>query len=365
MRSHKEKLTALALAMVNQEAARIIIEPQSPTSGFWFGGGNLVENHDGSLYLVGRYRNYGDSRTGLDAGERGLELAIFCSQDRGQSFKKILTLSKQDLCSDDRQVLSIEGSALHWHHHGIELFISSEKIGIEYPLGLEQFLKPGAGVWTIERLQATSISRLQSAAIEPLIESDQPGFLHVKDPVVYPRPDGDLVLLFCTHPYCWSSSNTAYAIRRKGSHSFDDPQFDFFPRGVTWDVAITRATAIVDVPQIGSFESIRESLVFYDGGESLHNLDKHTTSVKRSRGYSCEEIGGVGYFLDDNLNQIYRLSRNHPLLISPHGTGCSRYVDVHRSSDGYFVTWQQSQPDQSQPLVLNFVSHDEVANILA
>ena len=131
-------------------------------------------------------------------------------------------------------MLSIEGSALRWHNHGVKLFVSSEKTGIGYPEGLEQFLKPGAGVWTIERLHATSMPELQNSAIEPLIDSARPGFLHVKDPVVYPRADGDLVLLLCTHPYCWSSSNTAYAIRHKGSHSLDDPHFVFFPRGGTW-----------------------------------------------------------------------------------------------------------------------------------
>ena len=81
MTPQEEKLKALAVALVNQESARIIVEPQSPSPGFWFGGGNLIEDQDGRLYLVGRYRNYGDSRTGLSAGERGLELAIFCSQN--------------------------------------------------------------------------------------------------------------------------------------------------------------------------------------------------------------------------------------------------------------------------------------------
>ena len=128
---------------------------------------------------------------------------------------------------------------------------------------------------------------------------------------------------------------------------------------------MTRVTSVVDVPPVGSFESVRESLVFYDGGESLRNLDEHAAAVPRPRGYSCEEIGGVGYFLDGDLDRTQRLSRDRPLLTSPHGTGCSRYVDIHHSSDGFFATWQQSQPDGSQPLVIHFVSHAEVECILA
>ena len=105
--------------------------------------------------------------------------------------------------------------------------------------------------------------------------------------------------------------------------------------------------------------------MFYDGGESLRNLDEHATAVKRPRGYSCEEIGGVAYVVDGAWREIARLSKHEPWFLSPQGTGCSRYVDVHVSHDGYYATWQQSQADLSQPLVLNFVPHEEVRQIFA
>ncbi len=149
------------------------------------------------------------------------------------------------------------------------------------------------------------------------------------------------------------------------SPEFGDVDFDFFPRGFTWDVAITRGTSIVDVPRMGAFADRDVSLMFYYGGESLRNLEQHAATVARPRGYSREEIGGVAYVVDGQWRRINRLSRTLPWFISPHGTGCSRYVDVHRSHDGYFVTWQQSQANLSQPLVVNFVPHDRVRNILA
>ncbi|MDP6719481.1 MAG: hypothetical protein QGF59_12560, partial [Pirellulaceae bacterium] len=74
-------LLKLAETLVDQRRARVIIPPKQAASGFWFGGGNMVEAPDGSLLLVGRYRNHGDSRTGLGLGERGLELAVFRSTD--------------------------------------------------------------------------------------------------------------------------------------------------------------------------------------------------------------------------------------------------------------------------------------------
>lgn len=360
------RLETLARTLVDQEKARIIVPPKQAAPGFWFGGGNMIEATDGTLFVVGRFRNHGDSRTGVAAGERGLELAVFQSQDRGASFEKVLSFSKSDLDLSDRKVLSIEGSAIRWTEDGVELVVSTEKDGIGYPEGFEEHLKPGTGVWTIERMAASDFPKLKQAALETIVEADLPEYLHVKDPFLYER-DGQTILLFCTHPFSWSSSTTAF-VEVPNSDEEDDGEslamLDFFPRGTTWDVAITRGTCVLDVPKIGVFSNVDASLVFYDGGESLRNLDEHASAVKRPRGYSCEELGGAAYIIEGDLTTIDRLSRNFPFFISPHGTGCSRYVDVLETKDGMFATWQQSQPDGSQPLVMNVVSHSEIESIL-
>jgi len=361
------RLERLARALINQEQARIIVPPAKAASGYWFGGGNLIQSPDGRLYLTGRYRNHGDSRTGLAAGARGLELAIFESADGGGSFEKILSFSKSDLDMPDRSVLSIEGAALRWIHNGVELVVSTEKDGIDYPDGLREYLKPGAGVWTIERLAAKTIPDLADAERNTILESHLPEYLHLKDPFFYERSDAS-TLLFCSHPFSWSSSNTGFVNLSAFEEESDGEAgvvLDFFPRGTTWDVAMTRATSIVDVPQAGLFSDVDASLVFYDGGESLRDLDEHTSAISRPRGYSCEELGGAAYILAGDLLSIERLSRNLPFFISPHGTGCSRYVDVLSTESGLFATWQQAQPDGSQPLVMNFVGHAEVEDILS
>ncbi|MEZ4672804.1 MAG: hypothetical protein R2932_00995 [Caldilineaceae bacterium] len=248
-----ERLVRFGQALVNQEAARLIIPPQANAEGYWFGGGNLVEAPNGDLYLVGRYRNAGDSRLGLAAGARGLELAIWRSTDRGATFRKALAFAKSDLDVGDRTVLSIEGAALHFTENGVELFVSTEKDNIGYPPGLEAYLKPNTGVWTIELLQASSIEALARAEIQTVLACNDPRWLHVKDPFLYERPDGDLLVGFCTHPFCWTSSNSAYSVRRRGEQRFSSPVFDFFRRGFTWDVAMTRATSWLPVPQVGRF----------------------------------------------------------------------------------------------------------------
>jgi len=360
-----EKLILFGEALINQEKAQVIIEPLQGKSGFWFGGGNLVADPDGNLFLVGRYRNYGDSRTGLGVGERGLELAIFQSSDQGQSFQKVLSFQKSDLNVGEQEVLSIEGAALHFSSDGVELFVSTEKNKL-YPTGLETFQKTGTGVWTIERIQSTTIAGLVEAPIVTILESHDPRWLHVKDPFTCQRGNGDLLLGFTTHPFNWSSSNSAYVLRPQGQETFLEPVYDYFPRGYTWDVAISRVTAWLHVPRFGLVENLPPlTLLFYDGGESMRDLDEHKQAISRPRGYSCEELGGLAVASGAETKDIQRLSVHLPLFISPMGKGTSRYVDVLETKNGYFATWEQSQENFSQPLVINYLSKVKAAEILS
>lgn len=359
--SLKKKLTQFGQALVNQEQAKVIVPPQQNSTGFWFGGGNMIESIDGDLYVVGRYRNFGDSRTGVGAGERGLELAIFKSEDRGDSFEKVVSWNKSDLNVGATTVLSIEGSALRWTENGVELYVSTEKDGIGYPAGFESYLKPGTGVWTIDRISAKNIEDLKNQQPESFWACDDPNYLHVKDPFLYEASPEDVTVFFCTHPFGWSSSNTGLIDRDRQ----DSPIYNFFQRGTSWDVAMTRGTCLIDVPLVGAFEEIDATLFFYDGGECVRDLQQHQQAVQRPRGYSCEELGGLAYVVDGDLGEIERISRYEPLFLSPYGTGCSRYVDILRTGDGMFATWQQGQADGSQPLVMNYLSNREIENILS
>jgi hypothetical protein len=309
------RLIELARTMVDQEKARIVVRPYEGREGFWFGAGNLSCDRAGALTLVGRYRNAGDSRTGLAAGVRGLELAVFRSTDGAKTWDKILSLSKRDLTFDDREVVSIEG-----------------------------------------------------AKLETVAACTDPRWLHVKDPVLFPADrtrGGDTALFFCTHPFNWTSSNTGMAVRRRGAPRFGRPDFERFPRGFTWDVAMSRITGFCPVPRVGVLAREPEiTLAFYDGGESMRRYEEHAAAVRRPRGYSCEEIGGLAFVSGGAEGPIERLSVELPLFVSPRGTGSSRYVDVLAAEQGYYVTWQQSQADGSQPLVMNFVSRAEAERIL-
>jgi hypothetical protein len=373
-------LLSLGHALIDQERARIVVAPKQDSAGFWFGSGNLIEDTDGTLYMSGRFRNYGDSRTGLEAGQRGMELAIFRSTDPTSGFEKIRSFSKQDLSHHGHEVISIEGSALRYTNDGVELYVSTEKTGYGYPQGLESFQKSGTGKWSIDVMRGASVEELSANSIETVLESEDPRFFHVKDPVIArfssasaatadrDTSDADR-LVFCTHPFNWSSSNSALAALTPDGPA--EPDFTVFRRGFTWDVAISRITGITPVPPLGAFEtggsgthSAHPYLVFYDGGECMRNLDAHKEAVPRPRGYSCEEIGGLAVTSSPDLADIGRLSINLPEFVSPTGSGSSRYAQAFATSHGMIALWQQSQENYSQPLVMNVLSDEELREIL-
>lgn len=363
--SLKQKLTDLAKALINQEEARVLVPPLANASGYWFGGGNLVQLPSGDFLLAGRYRNHGDSRTGLAAGERGLELALFRSTSFSGAFEKILSFPKPALNVGSKEVLSIEGSSLYLTNNGVELYVSSEK-KVAYPEGYESFQKPGTGVWSIDRLTGDSVDTLSADSIQEILACDHLPTLHIKDPVVFDHPASGTAMVCCTHPFSWSSTNTSLALRGSEADEFTVVTDNVLPRGLVWDVAVTRITDRMPVPQVGAFQELPPiSLYFYDGAECIRSHEQSDKGVERPRGYSCEEISGVAWGSDEDFPNMDRLSVNQPFFVSPHGTGCSRYASTLVTSDAIYATWEQSQPDLSQPLVGHALPMDEVERLLS
>jgi hypothetical protein len=362
----KEIVVRLLRELINQDEARVLVPAYDSKPGYWFGGGNLLADEDGVLWLCGRYRNAGDARTGLMKGERGLECAVFRSDDGARSFHKIHSWSKADLSRKGRVVLSIEGTALGRLPDGrVELFISTEKERL-YPTPFASYQKPGTGVWSIDRMIGDSVEGLDPATLEPVLENrDRPEYLHVKDPVVLDGASRGTILLFCSHPFTWASANTGLAVRAPGSERFEVQSWELASRGPAWDVASTRVTGRLGIPKLGILADEKPcSVYFYDGCECVRPLEESQEAHKRPRGYSCEEIGGALFGWDDDFPEWERLSSLEPLFVSPRGTGCSRYVDVLKTPEWLLATWQQSQPDRSQPLVGHVVSMNDVRRIL-
>ncbi|MCD6220565.1 exo-alpha-sialidase [bacterium] len=355
----EEKLVLLGKKLIDQEKCRVIVQPYERNKGFWFGGGKIRKDKEGRIILTGRYRNAGDSRYGVSKGERGLELAIFISEDEGRKFKKIKSWSKKDL-SYENKVLSIEGSSIYFGEK-VKLYVSSEK-EIKYPEGFEKYQKEGTGVWNIDVFVADTIEKLEPGNIKNILSSSNPENIHIKDPVVF-EMKGEEYIIYCQHPFCWSCSYTGAG--KIIENRFEIISSDILPKGYTWDVAVARVTERLPVPKVGMFKNLPDiSLYFYDGAECIREHPQSEKGVKRPRGYSCEEIGGLAYGFDDEFPIIYRLSRYFPLFYSPEGTGCSRYVSAFFDGEKIYATWQRSFSDFSQPLVMNIVDIEEIEGVL-
>jgi hypothetical protein len=365
---HQSKvLKKLLSKLINQQEAEIIIPAEKPEPGFWFGGGKLAKDQNGTIWLSGRYRNAGDSRTGLEAGVRGAECAIFRSDDGGRHFEKVRSWMKMELSLANQEVISIEGTALHkMADGGWELFFSTERTA-KYPEEVGDYQKPGTGVWRIDRMVGDRPDSFDLQSLETVLENqDEPEYLHLKDPFVYEDRDGNTVLVFCSHPFSWSSDNSGYALRKPDGDTFAVQSWEMVSRGAAWDIAVTRITSRLKVPQFGVFADTEPAAVyFYDGAECMRSHQENMRALKRPRGYSCEEIGGAFVGWAHAFPEMQRLSRLEPLFISPWGTGASRYVDCLVNNDGIFAIWQQSQQDGSQPLVRNFLPMDVVDKILS
>ena len=363
-----DRLKELGLRLIDQREARVLVPALGNESGFWFGGGNLVQESDGNILACGRFRNPGDARTGTGAGARGLEFAIFRGSSPDSAFAKVLSFTKSDL-SVNEEVVSIEGASLLASERapsGWELFVSTEK-RMSYPKPLINFQKPGTGVWTIDRIHgADGLNSLSPDGMETVASSQKGETLHVKDPVAFRIKEGSTELAYCHHPFSWASSNTGLSRESGAGEGFELVSENVLPRGNSWDVACSRLTERLPIPPIGAFSDLPSiSLYFYDGAECLRPLDQNPKAAKRPRGYSCEELGGLAWGWDDEFPKISKLSVDFPFFLSPFSTGCSRYASALFLADGTLLgTWQQAQNDGSQPLVSNHLPKKDVDRIL-
>lgn len=356
----EQRLAALARALVDDAAATVLVEPTEDAPGFWFGSGGVARHARGAYYLSGRYRDRGDSRTGLAAGRRGWKLVVARSPSPMGPYQEIWSREKQDLGTERGEVVSIEGTALLLRVDRVELYISSEKARA-YPDPVASTQKPHTGIWDIDMVSAPGFDALDSGRITPLLWSDDPVTLHVKDPSVSVGPDGETVLIFCHHGFNWSSSSTGVMTRARGGTDWSAPSFNVMEHGLTWDVAVTRVTGRLPVPRVGAFASEPAvSIYFYDGAECVRD---HGSSTPK--GYSCEELGGAAYGLDRELPAFVRLSPLEPMFVSRHATGCHRYVETHADDDGILAIWQMADPNGAQPLYGHYLPADRVAEILA
>ena len=137
-----DRLKELGVRLIDQRNARILVPALGNESGFWFGGGNLLQEPDGTILACGRFRNPGDARTGTGSGERGLEFAIFsgASPDAG-IHKDIVLLQERSLRERGSRFNRRRKSASLGNHAGwMGTFRFHRKASL-LPQALDQFSK--------------------------------------------------------------------------------------------------------------------------------------------------------------------------------------------------------------------------------
>jgi len=126
-------------------------------------------------------------------------------------------------------------------------------------------------------MKQTTVSFYASSSSSLSSSSSDPCYLHFKDPNLWNAPSANptkIHLLFCTHSFSWSSATTGSACFVKDSNHelklSGKVNPDVFPRGTTWDVAVSRITGSLSLPRIGILESFPSlSLFAYDGAGSF------------------------------------------------------------------------------------------------
>ncbi len=313
--------------------------------GWWAGApGANYDPRTNTFYLV--YRQRQPRELG-----RGVECRIAAS-DNGVVFTDIWALPKTsfDAVSLERCSLMQAGDG-RWR-----LYIS--------------YVSPTDNRWRIAMMEADEPDRFDPATLEVIMTAESTGTDGVKDPNVFAigpmfymlvsyaaiRPDlgeGDQDKKHATgdiYNTGLTLSRTAAAISSDGRtfrwigdvspvlgsssiiSATSNPQAG---EPVAWDAYCRRIGSLLPLDTGGY-------VAFYDGSANV------------SENY--EERTGMAITFD--LRTFWSLSSNEPSIVSPHGTGSLRYVDVLSVGRELFYYYELCRPDGSHELHVNVVERN-------
>jgi len=319
--------------------------PPGQGRGYWVGAPTVwFDRTDRRFYLSYRLR-----RPRGVAPDRGAETRIAVSAD-GIHFEDVWRAAKDQFDSPSIERCSLaRGRDGRWQY-----FVS--------------FVDGRDGRWRVDRLEAESIDKLDPASRRPVFTADQLGIEGVKDPNVFvhggiywmllsyvPTPAG------ATHEQMHASAdiyNTGLSLSCSAVASSLDgkdwlwhgPIMRPQPGSGRWDAYATRVCCVVPAGPIW--------IAYYDGARSVEENYEERTGL--AVGGICPEpaagpaspstgaaplpagapapVGGLLAFRS--------ITPHGPALVSPHGSGCLRYVDVVR-----FGSERESPGSSSGPLI--------------
>jgi hypothetical protein len=313
----------------------LVREPPGGGPGWWAGAPCATfDPISNTFYLVYRLRQSREQG-------RGVECRIAASHD-GLTFTDIWALPKSSLSA-----LSLERACLQRGLDGVwRLYVGH--------------VQPDDQRWRISLLEADEPDRFDIAAATPLLTADDVGGEGVKDPNLFLI--GRMFYLLVSYATTQSGlseeetarrhasgdifstgmtlSRTGAALSGDGRHfqwlGDVSPRTDFTTPGApsegAWDFYCQRIGALLPLGT-GGF------LAFYDGGASVAD--------------NYEEQTGLAMTFD--LRTYYPLSRQEPVLRSPHSSGSLRYIDVLPIGHELFYYYEIARPDGAHELRVSVV----------
>ncbi|MBD3182056.1 hypothetical protein GF312_07180 [Candidatus Poribacteria bacterium] len=302
-----------------------ILEPPGEGKGYWIGApGAIYDEEHKKFYIYYRRRKPREMDGEIEVG-RGYECGISESTD-GINFTEIWTASKRHFGS-----ISVERSAI------VKIPKGKYRLYISY-------VSPEDNKWKIDMLEANSPGEFDPATRKPILDPNDCDCEGVKDPYIIivgglyymlvsyattPKAETeglhDTADIFNTGK---TSSNTGLAL------SSDGVDFKWMgdvlaPPGKGWNAYASRVTCVLYVPPVFN--------VFYDGGADV--------------GENYEEKTGLAISFD--LMNYHHVTLDKPLLVSPHASGCLRYMDAIRLDGKIYYYYEYARPDGSHELRVN------------
>jgi hypothetical protein len=305
-----------------------IIEPVGTGPGWWAGAPSAVYDEQAArFYLYYRIR-----RPRGVAPDRGGECYIGESRD-GRSFRTIWSATKDQFETD-----SMERAALHKGLDGAwRLYLS--------------YVDPRSRKWRIDLMGAASPDGFDPKAARCVFDPDDLGLEGIKDPYVLTLGGRYFMIVsYATRGGPLSASqedvlhatadayNTGLVRSRTGlASSCDGRHFTWHgdilsPGDSGWDAYCTRICSVVYLPPV--FTGL------YDGAADVRG--------------NYEERTGIAVSMD--MRHWDRVSTAGPALVSPHASGCLRYVDAVQLPDRIHYYYEYARPDGSHETRLNVVA---------
>jgi len=319
----QEKRWLGVIPLFNPQEGVTVLNPPEAGVGYWVGAPSILYDRETSkFYLYYRIRK--------PRPARGIKCFVAESVD-GVKFSPIWEATKEEFHSP-----SIERACL------VKTRDAKYRLYISY-------VDPESKQWRIDMMEASSPDKFKVSERKQILTASSIKCEGVKDPyVLIVGGQYYMIVSYAPTPVKIGEDlkekmhmtgdvyNTGITKSHTGlALSCDGVNFkwwgDILSPGESWDAYASRISCVVYLPPIFT--------AFYDG----------SASVKEN----YEEKTGIAISFD--LLHYKKLSLDKPELVSPHASGCLRYMDSIIVEDEIYYYYEYARPDGSHEIRMNKV----------